>query len=152
MSFAQIGKKYGISRQAVRKRVIRLRGQATVANCARGAKDLLDNRIDVMGDLAYIRSKAMALLHQAEAAEDSEVMLRSISELRMQLRLAGDLMCQVTDVRAVAEFQQIVLKTISEESPDVQKRIVKRLNHARAIQSAVNWGIATTRSSDRHRR
>lgn len=69
--------------------------------------------------------------------DSPELALKTMSEIRNQLRLQMDIFQALYDLKAVAEFQQEVLAAIGEASPDVRKTIIRRLEEKRAIRTAV---------------
>ena len=145
LTYAEIGDRYGISKQAVFKRARKLKGVMTAATCTEGARQLVEHRLDVMGQLKDINVRSLVLLETAESEQDREGALKAIGEIRQQLKLAGDLMAMVADLRAVEEFQKTVLTCIAEEAPNVQEKIVARLNREHALRSAVGYRVRTAK-------
>jgi hypothetical protein len=68
-----------------------------------------------------------------------ELTLKAMAEIRGQLRLQLEIFQTLYDLKAVEEFQNEVLNTIGEESPDVRNRIIQRLRQRRAVRAAVNF-------------
>jgi hypothetical protein len=68
-----------------------------------------------------------------------ELALKAMAEIRGQLRLQLEIFQTLYDLKAVEEFQNEVLNTIGEESPDVRNRIIQRLRQRRAVRAAVNF-------------
>jgi hypothetical protein len=66
-----------------------------------------------------------------------ELALKAMAEIRGQLKLQLEIFQCLYDMKAVQEFQEEVLTAIGEASPDVRKRIIRRLNEKRAIRSAI---------------
>jgi predicted transcriptional regulator len=68
-----------------------------------------------------------------------ELALKAMSEIRGQLKLQLEIFQTLFDLKAVEQFQQEVLTAIGEASPDVRKRIIRKLNEKRAIRSAIKF-------------
>jgi DNA-binding Lrp family transcriptional regulator len=136
-SFAEIAKDAGVSRQAIQKRVRKLRGRTTKAIAVGKVEKIVDQKIDAVGQLSLINERALQLLDEAE--DNPELRLKAMAEIRNQLRLQLEIYSTLYDLRAVAEFQDAVLTTISEVSPDVRERIIRKLNQRQAIRAAVRF-------------
>ena len=59
--------------------------------------------------------------------DPQELLLKLISELRMQARLYIDISAQMQDHEEAQIFQAAVLEVIGNESPEIRQRIVKKL-------------------------
>lgn len=68
-----------------------------------------------------------------------ELALKAMAEIRGQLKLQLDIFQALFSLQAAEEFQNVVLETIGEVSPDVRNEIIRRLNTKRAIRSAVKF-------------
>lgn len=74
-----------------------------------------------------------------------ELALKSMSEIRGQLKLQLEIFQALYDLRAAQEFQQEVLQAIGEVDADIRSKIIHRLNEKRAIRSAVRFTESTVR-------
>ena len=72
--------------------------------------------------------------------EKRELMLKTMAEIRGQVKAYTDLLQQLFDIKAAAVFQEAVLTSIGEEAPDVRKRIVERLQRDQALRKSVTIG------------
>ena len=68
-----------------------------------------------------------------------ELALKAMAEIRSQLNLQLDIFKSLYDMKAVQEFQQEVLSTIGEASPEVRNAIISRLNQRRIIRQSVKF-------------
>jgi ParB-like chromosome segregation protein Spo0J len=68
-----------------------------------------------------------------------ELALKAMAEIRGQLKLQLEIFQCLYDMQAVQEFQDEVLTSIGEASPDVRDKIIRSLNEKRAIRSAVKF-------------
>ena len=136
-SFAEIAKDHGISRQAVQKRIRKMRGKTTKTVVVKKIEQVVDRKLDAVDQLMEINKKAMQMLDDADG--NPELCLKCMSEIRGQLKLQLEIYATLYDMKAVAEFQEAVLKTIGETAPDVRAAIIHQLNQKRAIRSAVRF-------------
>ncbi|WP_321493949.1 sigma factor-like helix-turn-helix DNA-binding protein [uncultured Desulfobacter sp.] len=74
-----------------------------------------------------------------------ELALKAMAEIRGQMKLQLEIFQALYDLKAAEEFQQEILQTIGEVSPDVRAKIIHRLNEKRAIRSAVKFTESTVR-------
>ena len=136
-SFAEIAKDHGISRQAVQKRIRKMRGKTTKTVVVKKIEQVVDRKLDAVDQLMEINKKAMQMLDDADG--NPELCLKCMSEIRGQLKLQLEIYATLYDMKAVAEFQDAVLQTIGEAAPDVRAAIIRQLNQKRAIRSAVRF-------------
>jgi hypothetical protein len=149
LTYQQIAKRYGVTKQAIGKRAAKLKGKVAVASIVRTAtNEVADSRsIDVMTQLCELYGKTNTLVTKIEGSvDDPELTLKDFAELRMQLKLAGDLMAKIFDVKAVVEFQKAVLAAIGRAAPDVQREIINELQHEHTIRSVTRWRLQTDRN------
>lgn len=66
--------------------------------------------------------------------------LRCNAEIRQQLNLQLTIFQSLYDMKASAEFQEVVLEEINKVAPTVRDRIVERLRGLCAIRSVLDWG------------
>ena len=71
--------------------------------------------------------------------EARELALKTMSEIRGQLKLQLEIFQTLYDMKAVQSFQAEVLKAIGEASPDVRQTIINNLRERRAVRSAVKF-------------
>ncbi len=65
-----------------------------------------------------------------------DAILKLAAEVRQQLGLQLNISRTLIDLRVVREFQRTVFEVISEESPDVARRILARLKEQRALRQS----------------
>ena len=68
-----------------------------------------------------------------------ELALKTMAEIRGQLKLQLEIFQTLYDMKAVEEFQTEVLEAIGEASPDVRVRIINKLSRKRAIRSTIKF-------------
>lgn len=76
------------------------------------------------------------LLYTALLKDARELSIKSMAEIRGQLKLQLEIFQCLYDMEAVKEFQQEVLTVIGEVSPDARARIIDRLNKANAVRKS----------------
>ncbi len=74
--------------------------------------------------------------HGADSAKLQDTILKLAAEVRQQLGLQLNISRTLIDLKVVREFQQSVVEVISEESPDVARRVVARLKERRALRAS----------------
>ena len=171
MSQAEAARELGVSRQAVSKRLIELRGRTTKVIATKKIEQVVDQRLDAVEQLQKINDNANEILDllmrwgrgddealqilesqkKVRVGKDEEevieyklkdpraLALKAMAEIRGQLKLQLDIFQALYDMKAVAEFQQDVLSTIGEASPEARNAIISKLNQRRSIRSVVRF-------------
>ena len=137
MSQAEAARELGISRQAVSKRLIDLRGRTTKVIVAKTPKQVVEKRFDAIKQLVAINKKSLELLEEAE--ENPEFALKCIGEVRSQIRLAADIQMQLFSVQEAQKFMAIVKEALKEASPDAYKEFLRRINDERTLKSTLQF-------------
>ena len=143
LSQSAAAKRLGVSRQAVNLRLQQLRGKTTKAVVVKKVEECIDQKLDAMAQLHKINSRANELLDKIE--DDPALAVKVMAEIRGQLKLQLEIFQALYDLTAAQEFQEEILKTIGEVSPDVRTKIIHKLNEKRAIRSAVRFTESTVR-------
>ena len=130
---------FGVTSQAVCKRLREIRARTTKAVIVKEVGQIIDQKIDALSQLYNINKKANELLLVAESQDDRPTILRCMAEIRSQLDLQLKIYATLYDLQAAEEFQNAILDTIKEVSPDVRKRVIQKLNENRAVRSAVRF-------------
>jgi hypothetical protein len=76
-------------------------------------------------------------LKQFRLKDPKELAFKAMGEIREQLKLHFEMMKALYDMENIAAFQEEILTTIAEVSPDVRKKIVEKLQQRRIIRSVV---------------
>ena len=126
---------FGVSRQAVHKRLADIRSRNTKVVISRKMVAAVDRKLDSISQLHEINRKTLALLDEAEG--NPNLALRCIAEVRNQLKLSLEIFETMYSLQAVEEFQRIVKEVIKEAAPDVYKEILRRLNNEVAVTRAL---------------
>jgi hypothetical protein len=101
------------------------------------AHEVVAKNLNCVEQLSKINRQANKLLD--DLAQKPEMKLKIMSEIRGQLKLQLDIFQCLYDLKAVAQFQEEVLKIISEVDKNVRNQIVYRLNQRRALRSVVKF-------------
>ena len=72
----------------------------------------------------------------ADRAKLQDTILKLAAEVRQQLGLQLNISRTLIDLKVVREFQHSVVEVISEESPEVARRVVARLKERRALRAS----------------
>ena len=73
------------------------------------------------------------------ALKDPMLALRTMAEIRAQLKFQLEIFQTLTDAKAVKEFQDTVLETINSVSPELREAVVKALQRKNALRSALEF-------------
>jgi hypothetical protein len=76
-----------------------------------------------------------------------DVILKLSGEVRQQLGLQLDISRTLVDLRVFKEFQETVIESIREESPETARRIITRLKDRRALRPSADLPTVTGRVS-----
>jgi len=101
------------------------------------AHQIVSRELDAVGQLYKINKQANQLLDELEGKPDLK--LKTMAEIRGQLRLQLEIFQALYDMKAVQEFQTEVLTTIGEVNQNVRDKIISNLNKKRAIRSAIRF-------------
>jgi len=126
---------FGVSKQAIHKRLKELRGKTTRIVATKKLQATIEHKFDAIEQLININKKTLELLDQAEA--NPEFALRCIGEVRNQLKLASDIYGQMYSVQVVNDFMTTVTDILKEVDQDVFKEFQRRFNNERSLQSAI---------------
>ena len=152
---ADIARHFGVSRAAVSQRVSDLKHRL-VKEAAGVAPQIIAREIRTADQLCKINQTANALLdslytmeeavdpisgksEQRMALKDPNLALRTMGEIRAQLKFQLEIFQALTDVKAVKEFQDTVLETINSVAPEVRDAVVKALQRKNALRSALEF-------------
>jgi hypothetical protein len=146
---SEIARKLKVTKGAISKRLKALNVAVAKDACLRAAPEILNRKLDAMGQLTRINTLIHKELDQIEedlaaasATEDRRKLqdqkLKHVGEIRKQLMLLLDITATLYDMQAVAAFQQEVLQAIAAASPQIRDRIILNLQERRAIGSTLS--------------
>ena len=152
-SVSEIAMQLKVTKGCVSKALKRLNVAITKDVALRSAPEIVDHQIDAMGqlrrindlinsELDYIESNIQTATG-ADRKDFQRQRLEHVAEIRKQLNLLLDITKTLFDAEEVAAFQQIILEEIGRAGPEVQDRIVSRLNARRAIRSTFEFRQST---------
>jgi predicted transcriptional regulator len=137
ISQSKIAKEFGVSRQAVSKRLLELRGKTTKAVVVKKIEAVVDGKLDAIEQLTKINIKANELLDEVE--QDPQLTIKIMAEIRGQLKLQLEIFETLYSLQAVQEFQDTVLEAISEAAPEVRNEIISKLNGRRSLRQSLRF-------------
>lgn len=126
---------FGVSKQAINKRLKELRGRTTKIVATKKLEATIEHKFDAIQQLMDINKKTLGLLDEAE--ENPEFALKCIAEVRNQLKLASDIYSQMYSVQVVNDFMATVIDILRDVDQDVYKEFQRRFNHERSLRSAI---------------
>lgn len=138
-SQAEIARREGVSRQAIHLIVKQARGRKTRAIVAKEYDESIHRGFDAMRQLTEVNEKSLALLDQAEKAEDREFMLKCIGELRNQIKLAADIQLNMFSLEEALRFMSIVKEALREAAPDAYQEFKRLVNNERSVGPALRF-------------
>lgn len=156
----EIAHELGVNVNTVHNWIKRRRKSSTELIVSSAAKPLVRQKIRAMDQLGNINDKVNLLLNKAmaglEAIEDEEfedplvaleavrmmgvardVALKSMAEIRGQIKLQLEIFQALYDVRAAEEFQKEVMNAIGEVDAATRDRIFSRLRQRRAVRQTL---------------
>lgn len=148
LGVSQIARKLGVTKGAVSKALKRLNVAISKDVALRSAPEIVDQKLDAMGQLTRVNGLINNELdyieeHISTASGDKrkqlqDQKLKHVAEVRKQLSLLLNIAQTLYNADEVAAFQQIVLEEIGNASPEVRHKILSRLNARRAIGQSVS--------------
>ncbi len=131
----EIAQVFGVTESATSKAKKELRVTVIKNMALESAHRVVDKNLDAVAQLQKINEDANRLLD--DLAATPELRLKTMAEIRNQLRLQLEIFQTLYDMKAVQEFQHEVLSAIGDASPEVRDAIIHRLNQKRAIRTAI---------------
>lgn len=129
----EMAKVFGVTRQAISKRLRELRAPLTRTAIVREPQKIVNNSFNALDQLMEINRKSLELLEKAE--ENPEFALKCIAEVRNQIRLAAEIQVHLFSVQEARKFMVIVKEALKEASPDAYKEFMRRIASERALGS-----------------
>jgi hypothetical protein len=131
-----VAQHFGVSEAAISKARKKL-NLAVVKNVAlETAHKVVDKSLNAIDQLYKINEQANTLLDDLE--QSPELKLKTMAEIRGQLKLQLEIFQTLYDLKQVQAFQNAVLEAIGEESPDARKRIIARLKERSALRATLS--------------
>ena len=152
---AQIARHFGVSSAAVSQRISRLK-HAIVREAAGVAPQIIAREIRTADQLCKINKTANDLLdtlyttvevkdplsgetRSQMALTDPNLALRTMAEIRAQLKFQLEIFQTLTDAKAVKEFQETVIEVINSVDPAAKAALIKALQQKNALRSALEF-------------
>ncbi|MGD9106560.1 MAG: hypothetical protein PVH55_12030 [Desulfobacterales bacterium] len=99
--------------------------------CMENAHRVVEKNLNIIDQLFKINEEANKLLN--DLLQKPEIKLKTMTEIRNQLKLQLEIFQTLFDFRAVEAFQQEVLETIKGVDINVRNEIINRLNQRQAL-------------------
>lgn len=140
---AEAARYFGVSEAAIHQRLKHLRRLTSQVAALETAGAIMEEKLTATARLERVQqviddelSWAVKQAHQpgADRAALVDTLLRLVAEVRQQLGLQLSISRTLVDLRVMKEFQEAVIETIREESPEIARRIVERLKARRALR------------------
>ena len=140
---ADAARHFGVSESAISQRMRTLQIATSKVIALERAGEVVDQKLDATARLQHVQdvideelrcAVASAKAPGADRARLQDTILKLAAEVRQQLGLQLNISRTLIDLKVVREFQQSVVEVISEESPEVARRVVARLKERRALR------------------
>ena len=144
-SQADAAKYFSVSESAISQRVKKLQIATSKVVALERAAEIVDQKLSATARLQHVQqvideelrcAVTRAQEPGADRAKLQDTILKLAAEVRQQLGLQLNISRTLIDLKVVREFQQSVIEVISEESPDVARRVVARLKERRALRGS----------------
>ncbi|RJR42497.1 MAG: helix-turn-helix domain-containing protein [Desulfobacteraceae bacterium] len=144
---SEIARKMGVTKGTISKAMKRLNQAVTKDVALRSAPDIVDKKLDAMGQLLKVNrsinkeldyiEKTIKTANKEERLQLQDQKIKHVAEIRKQLGLLLDIAQALYNAEEVQAFQQTVLEVISDASPELRHKILSELQQRRAIRSTV---------------
>lgn len=136
-SEAAIARHFKVTAQAVHLRLKQLRPPTSFAVVSTMVKETISRKLDVMDQLCNINETTYKILDDVQ--NDPQLALRAVAEIRSQLKLQADLFSMLFDMNSAAQFQDAILETLNEVSPEMRKLAIEKLNEKNVLNQAIRF-------------
>ena len=142
---ADAAKYFGVTESAISQRVRTLQIATSKVVALERAGDVVNQQLDATARFQHVQQVIdEELRHAVDRAKEpgadraklQDTILKLAAEVRQQLGLQLNISRTLIDLKVVREFQQSVVEVISEESPEVARRVVARLKERRALRAS----------------
>jgi hypothetical protein len=142
-SQAQAARHFGVSEAAIHQRLKRMRVLTSQVVALEKANEVVEEKLSATARLERVQqvideeltwATREARREGADRAALQDVVLKLAGEVRQQLGLQLAISRTLVDLRVVKDFQETVIESIREESPEVARRITTRLKERRALR------------------
>ncbi len=142
---ADAAKYFSVSESAISQRVRTLQIATSKVVALERAAEVVDQKLSATARLQHVQQVIDEELRcavdrakepGADRAKLQDTILKLAAEVRQQLGLQLNISRTLIDLRVVREFQRSVIEVMSEESPDVARRVVAKLKERRALRAS----------------
>jgi len=137
LSTSQVAKHFGVSRQAVHKRLQKMRDKTTAAIVSPRAVEAVDRQLKVMDQLVTINNEAHRLLKKLD--DNNTLKVKILGEIRAQLNFQMQCFEILFNARAAQDFQESILETLEEIDPYVRQQVIQKLNEKSALRESLRF-------------
>ena len=137
LSTVDIAKRFGVSRQAIHKRMKYLRDKTTAVIISPKAVEAVDKQLKVMDQLITINKEAHRLLNKMD--DNNPLKVKILSEIRAQLNFQMQCFEILFNARAAQDFQESVLEALGEIDPYARQQVIQKLNEKSALRESLRF-------------
>ena len=144
-SQADAARHFSVSESAISQRVRTLQIATSKVVALERAAEVVNQQLDATVRFQHVQEVIDEELRcvverakepGADRAKLQDTILKFAAEVRQQLNLQLSISRTLIDLKVVREFQQSVIEVISEESPEVARRVVAKLKERRALRAS----------------
>lgn len=157
MTCRQIGDHFGVSHVAVSRMLDRM-STKSIVSIYENADKIINAQIDAQSLIVGLMADAADLLaiirQKVEDIKDKEawekididvykLLIESMKEIRAQVDSYQSISDRIYSTQATANFQQVVVEAIEEESPELAEKIKKRLTRLQPVREFIGGSRRT---------
>ena len=133
----EIAQVFGVTESAISKAKKELHITVIKNVALESAHKVVAKSLDAISQLQKINQEANRLLD--ELKEQPDLKLKTMAEIRAQLRLQLHIFQTFYDMKAIQEFQHEVLSAIGRANQEVRNEIIIELNKGRSLRTALRF-------------
>lgn len=142
LSQKKIAKHLKVDPSTICKALKKFKLEATKVTALERAGEVVDAEVQVLKQLSDINQDTRNLLDELRKKKElpeRTLYLKTISEIRQQIRLCVDILESLSNMKEVKQFQQDVIEAIGEADPITQRRIYERLEERRLSRTTLQY-------------
>ena len=142
LSQKEIAERLKVDPSTVSKALKKFKLNATKITALERAGEVVDAEVQVLKQLSDINQDTRNLLNELREKEElpeKTLYLKTISEIRQQIRLCVDILESLANMKEVRQFQRDVIKAIGEADPITQRRIYELLEQRRLSRTTLQY-------------
>jgi DNA-binding Lrp family transcriptional regulator len=146
-SQADAARQFGVSEPAIHQRLKRMKRLTSQVVALEQAGAVVEEQLTATERLQHAERVIFDQLEWAETQARQpgvdrtqliDTLIKVTTEIRQQVTVRANLTRMLYDMKVIREFQETVVETIREESPETARRIIARLKDKRALRPSAD--------------